>query len=145
MPTVSTRCVSRGDYPVNERTLLNLPPRPAPPGPPERIVVEEIRGDKISYVVFTGDNVRLAQERAVRDTLPAGSAVGGATAQVKKRCPKCEARRGKRRKRRGARVAGAATAGHDAQPQSRSQSHTRARGGPDAPPPESGPGPSRTT
>lgn len=80
--------LSRGDYPLGERDLLNLPPRPAPPAPPERIVVEQIRGNKIDYVVFTEDNVRLSQEETRQNSLPTGTASAAAPPSGKK-CKTC--------------------------------------------------------
>lgn len=81
--------LSNGDYQVGVRDLLNLPPRPAAPAPPERIIVEQIRGNRVEYVVFTGDNERLSEEEARQGALPAagGNAV---VARPAKRCKKCE-------------------------------------------------------
>ena len=88
-PAGQCRWLSRGDYPIGERALLGLPPPAGPPAPPERTVVETIRGDKITYVVFTGDDVRLSQEEAVRGKSPAGMANAAAPKSGKK-CKKCE-------------------------------------------------------
>ena len=62
--------------------------------PPERIVVEQIRGRAISYVVFNGDDERLSQEKALQDSLPPAAAAAAA-AKPKKECKNCE--KGKQR------------------------------------------------
>ncbi|MEI8373649.1 MAG: Flp pilus assembly protein CpaB [Planctomycetota bacterium] len=86
--------LSHGDYQLGERDLLNLPPHPAPPPPPERTIVEQIRGNKIDYVIFTEDNVRLSQEEARQNSLPTGTASAAAPASGKK-CKTCGKGNGK--------------------------------------------------
>ena len=82
--------LSRGDFQIGERELLNLPPRPAPPAPPERIVVEQIRGNKIDYVVFTEDNIRLTQDEARQKTLPdTGRTIRATSSPTGKKCKNC--------------------------------------------------------
>ena len=101
----SRGCHSRadGDYQVTERELLNLSPPPQASVPPERIVVEQIRGNKIDYVVFTEDNVRLSQEEARQEALPPGAPVAASTPGAKpaKRCKACEKAARDRAKRNG--------------------------------------------
>jgi hypothetical protein len=86
----------RRDVVVTERELLGLPPRAAPESElPERIVVEEIRENKLTYVVFDGDDERLTHEKAWQDSLPAsakGPAASAGTAVKPKKppCKKCE-------------------------------------------------------
>jgi len=79
------------DYKVTERDLLNLPPPRSPPPAPERIVVEQIKGNKIDYVVFTGDEVRLTEEEALRSAVPAAahSPTAAAAAPKTKKCKTC--------------------------------------------------------
>ena len=86
--------LSRGDFPVGERELLNLPPPPSAPAPPERIIVEQIRGNSIDYVVFTDENVRLSQEEANQRSLPPATA-SAATAKPAKKCKTCGKVKGK--------------------------------------------------
>ncbi len=107
--------LSSGEHPIGERELLNLPPLPAPPAQPERIIVEQFRGNKIDYVVFTDDNVRLSQEEARRDSLRAAAA-NGATAKPPKKCKNCEKAAEKAAKEKSKRDGGEATPVPDTTP-----------------------------
>ena len=132
---------SVGDYRVDERTLLNLPPRPGPPAQPERIVVEQIRGDKINYVVFTGDNERVSQEEARLHTLPAAGGKTAAANPPDKKCKACEEAARKAARERAKRQGG----GLSPVPGPSPNPTPAPRGLPEVAPPESGPAPSRST
>ena len=79
--------LSKDDHAITVRDLLHLPPLPAPPAPPERIVVEQVRGTKIDYVVFTQNDERIDQERARQASLPATA--NATAAKPVKKCKNC--------------------------------------------------------
>ena len=79
--------VSISESPLTERELLHLPPPRTPPAPPERIVIEEIRGNKFGYAVFTQNNERLSEEEVRQASTPAGSTAAAAPAG--KKCKTC--------------------------------------------------------
>ena len=79
--------LSKGDYAITVRDLLHLPPLAGPPPPPERIVVEQIRGTKIDYVVFTENDERVEEEKTRQASLPASAKAAGA--KPAKKCKNC--------------------------------------------------------
>ena len=79
-----------GDALITERSLLNLPPRAAPPAQPERKFVEVWRADKFSFVAFNGDDEPLSLEKARQDAAGAAGTKKTAAQPAKKPCKNCE-------------------------------------------------------
>jgi Flp pilus assembly protein CpaB len=91
VPLENEMAASTGNQ-ITERQLLHLPPPPAPPQPPERTVIQEYRGNKVSYVVFNGDDEPVAEEEVRQKSLPASAKAAAAPAG--KKCKTCGKKKG---------------------------------------------------